>query len=86
MLHNYLQDIKKYTAPTHPDFEFLTLAIERLSKMLQSHNSGIDPKAAQYAQKLLAIAYSIENVGDIPVTHTQGVSITIILLFFLEYY
>lgn len=69
-----LADIKKYTAQTHPDYEFLNFAIDSLTTTLQSHNSGIDPKASQYAQKLLSISSSIENVETIPIKLTEGVS------------
>jgi len=67
-----LADIKKYTATTHPDFEFLTLANDTLKGTLQSHNSNIDPKASKYAQKLLSVSSSIENVEAIPEKYTQG--------------
>mmetsp|Transcript_32508 Transcript_32508/g.55633 ORF Transcript_32508/g.55633 Transcript_32508/m.55633 type:complete len:269 (+) Transcript_32508:3-809(+) len=67
-----MADIKKYTAANHKDYELLTEAIDRLQKILSSHNSGIDPKASGYAQKMLGIAHSIGNVSDIPTKFTEG--------------
>ena len=68
-----LTDLKKYTNVHHPDFEYLPNAIEGMNKILQSHNKQIDPKAAEYAQKLLAVSNSIANVDQIPESVTGGV-------------
>ena len=68
-----MADIKKYTNPAHCDSAFLAEAIETLQATLRAHNEGIDPMASQYAQKLLAIASSIQNVEDIPSSITKGV-------------
>jgi len=67
-----MADIKKYTNPAHRDSQLLAQAISALQATLHAHNEGIDPMASQYAQKLLAIAGSIQNVEDIPTSITKG--------------
>ena len=55
----------KYTAKHHPDYDIISNAVESVSSILQSHNKNIDPKASEYAHKLLSVANSITNVEDI---------------------
>src|SRR3990167_4187381 len=83
-----LTDLKKYTNVHHPDFEYLPNAIEGMNKILQSHNKQIDPKAAEYAQKLLAVSNSIANVDQIPESVTGGVGFSYfcLVIFYLIFF
>jgi len=58
-----MTDLKKYTAPGHPDVEYLTELLPKLQATVSELNKGIDPQKEANMSKNIEIAKSISGEG-----------------------